>query len=130
MPSDCHALTARKPTARARTSNGKVVLEGVDGRSTGARRLHDIIADLTADLGGELTSAQQLQVRTAASLVLHAERLTADMINGKGIDSEELTRVSNGAARLLATLSRNAKPKAKAPTLRDYLASKAAGGAP
>ncbi len=129
MHAESRRVVQRKPTARSRTSNGKVLMEGVDGRSTGARRLHDIISDLTADLGGALTSAQQLQVRTAASLVLHAERLTADMINGKPVDSEELTRVSNGAARLLATLSRQAKPKGKAPTLRDYLAAKTSGPA-
>jgi hypothetical protein len=114
------AITRRKPTARSRTTNGKVLVEGIDGRSATARRLHDIIADLSAELGDDLGQAEQLQVRTVASLVLHAERLTADMVNGKPVDSEEITRVSNSAARLLNSLKRQSKGrKARAPTVRE-----------
>ena len=122
-------ITQRQPTARSRTTNGKVLVAGVDGRSASARRLHDIIADLTADLGGDLGQAEQLQVRTVASLVLHAERLTADMVNGKPIDSEELTRVSNSAARLLAALKRRPRPRSKRLSLDDHLAAKRPEGA-
>jgi hypothetical protein len=125
MPADSRATVARKRSARSKISNGKVLVGGIDGRSAGARRLHDIIADLEADLGGDLGEAERLQVRTAAGLVLHSERLTADMLNGKPVDSEQVTRTANSAARLLGALRAKRKPKA-GPSLADYLASKRA----
>jgi hypothetical protein len=106
--------------ARSAVSNGKVLVEGVDGRSTGARRLRDLIADLTADIGGEMGEAERLQIRTVAGLIVHAEFLTADMLNGKPTDSEELTRVSNAAARLLEALKR-ARPSPLHPALAEYM---------
>ena len=117
-------IAPRAATSRSRVSNGKVLVDGIDGRCAGARRLHDIIADLTDDLGGDLGQAETLQVRTVASLVLHAERLTADMINGQPVDSEELTRVSNSAARLLAALRRRPRSKGKRLSLDEHLAAK------
>ncbi|MFI4935204.1 MAG: hypothetical protein ACHP7N_11330 [Caulobacterales bacterium] len=127
MPADRTITAARKPMARSRVGNGKVLVEGVDGRSAQARRLRDVIADLTADLGGDLGEAERLQVRAVAGLVVHGEHLTADMLNGRDVDSEQLTRVSNSAARLLAALKRNRQrraPPAATPTLAEYLAAK------
>jgi hypothetical protein len=127
LPADRTAAAIRKPMARSRVGNGKVLVPGIDGRSAGARRLRDVIEDLTADMGGNLGEAERLQVRTVAGLVVHAEQLTADMLNGKPVDSEQITRVSNSAARLLTSLK--AKRKAKAPTaltLRERLQAEAA----
>ncbi len=116
--------------ARSRTSNGKVLVEGVDGRGASARRFRDLIADLSRDLGGDLGQAETLQVRTVASLIVHAERLTADMLNGKPVESEELTRVSNSAARLLTSLrAKRAARKPPAPDLAAYLRNKAGAAA-
>lgn len=125
MPTDCHQILQRKPTARSRTSNGKVLVEGIDGRCANARRLHDIIADLTAEHGAGVGETERLQIRTVAGMILHTERLTADMINGLPVDSEELTRASNSAARLLGALRRKARPRAKGPSLKEHLAAKA-----
>jgi hypothetical protein len=90
--------------ARSRVSNGNKLLAGIDQRSATARRFRDLIAGLTAELGDNLGEADQLRVRSAAALTIHAERLAADMLNGKPIDSEELTRVNNSASRILGEL--------------------------
>jgi hypothetical protein len=120
-PPDCEPVARRKPGARSRVTNGKQVVAGVDGRSLTARRYRDLVAELCAELGGELGQAELLQIRTVASLVLHGELLTAAMINGDAVNSEELTRVANGAARLLAALRRRIKPKPGRPSHRERL---------
>jgi hypothetical protein len=127
MTADSTRIAPRKQMARSAVSTGKVVVEGVDGRSKAARRLHDIIEDLTSDLGGNLGEAEVQQVRLAAGLLLHNEQLAADMINGKAVDSEQLTRTANVASRLLTALkAKRQARKPAAPTLAEYLAAKAA----
>jgi hypothetical protein len=127
MPVDTAAIAPRPAATRSKVANGSALIAGIDGRSAGARRLRDVIGDLTADLGGDLGEAERLQVRTVAGLIVHAERLMADMLNGKPVDSEALTRASNSAARLLTALRAKRTPRGSAmPSLAVYLASKAA----
>ena len=129
MSANSSQIARRKPQARSRTTNGKVLFEGLDGRSAGARRLHDIIANLTAEIPSEPSEAERLEVRTVASLVLHAEQLTAALANGEPVDSEELTRVANGAARLLGAIRRRRQPVRRQTDLSAYLAGKSGAAA-
>lgn len=57
--------TIREPFARSRVTNGNAVLPNVDGRSIWVRRLYDVIAQHTSDLGGEdaLSEAQKSIIR-------------------------------------------------------------------
>jgi hypothetical protein len=123
------AHAAQPANNRSRITNGKALLDGVSACSTKGRRYRDVIDGLSADLGSDPSLADQLQIRSIAALIVHAEALTADMLNGKPVDSEQLTRVSNSAARMLSALRKKAAPKrragAGANALREYLASKA-----
>ena len=131
MSTDTHEVVQRKAQARSRVTNGKQLLVGLDGRSAGARRLHDIIAALLADLGGEPTETDRLQVRAVAALTLHAEGLTAAMANGEAVDSDEMTRVANAAQRGLASLSRRRRSRRQGhPPSGDLLAGYVARGVP
>jgi hypothetical protein len=125
--SAARSATARRPhTLRSAVSNGTRLLEGIDYQCPAARRFRDLIEDLTADLGGDLSAAEQQQVRLVAGLLVHSEQLMADVVNGKAVDSEQVTRVANVAARLLATLkAKHQARKPPAPTLAEYLADKA-----
>jgi hypothetical protein len=103
----------RKPTARSRITNGKVILEGIDGRSRAGRRAYDIMASLAEELGGNLTAEEQLQVRCVAAMTLEVERLTARLVNGEAVDSVKLSRASNALQRSLNSLRRHAKSRTK-----------------
>ena len=46
-------LLVYKKQGRSRVSNGKAMLDKIDGRSREARRYRDICADLTRELGRE-----------------------------------------------------------------------------
>ncbi len=91
---------------RSAVTNGKQLLPGVDGRSPLARRFRDIVAELTAELGGSLGAAEALQVRTAATLVVHSEAMAARIVRGEIVSAEEATRAGNAAIRAIEALKR------------------------
>ena len=78
-------LTRRKPEARSRVGNGKVLLPLVDGRSVTARRFKDLVEDISNDLGGasELSEAQRQLIRRAAMLSAKSERMEAIAARGE-----------------------------------------------
>ena len=98
----------------------------VDGRTYGARRYRELSMSFADDLGGadKLTEAQRTLVRQAATLHIQAERVQAAVLRGEAVDEEQLTRLSNALARVLAALKTRTKP-ASAPgqALADYLAT-------
>ena len=99
---------SRPPSARSAVSNGTKLPGGVSACSAAGRRFVDIIGDLTAELGGYLGPAEELQVRTVAGMMLHVEALQGAMLKGEVVDSEEITRASGLAARMLNALKRKA----------------------
>jgi hypothetical protein len=123
-PSRCNAIAQRTPSARSRVSNGAALLGGIDGRSAAARRLNDLIDDLARDLGSDLTEVDLQQIRVTAGAILHSEQLLAAMVRGESVRSEEITRASNVASRLLAGLKRRkpAKPSSTS-DFRSYIAA-------
>jgi hypothetical protein len=113
----------RSLTNRSKVTNGTRLLEGIDGRSPGARRYKDLIESFAHELGGlsQLSEAERALVRQAASLTLRAEQLQTAIVNGSPVDPDELIRLTNTARRTLASIRRKEQPK---PSLDDYLASK------
>src|SRR6476659_5552343 len=74
---DSTPIDVPKPQGRSRMSNGPAVLPGVDGRSTWARRLRDLIGLHLSDLGGNdaVSEAERSIIRRAATLTVELERL-------------------------------------------------------
>ncbi len=132
MAADRPAIARPSPACvRSRIANGSAVLSGVDGRSASARRLRDLIADLALDLAGgdELTEHERLAVRGAAMAVLHVEMLSADLVNGRPVDAEQLTRASNTSRRELEALQARRRPARSAFDRLAERAATAVGGA-
>jgi hypothetical protein len=127
MPTDRPAAAQRPPSARSAVSNASTMLPGVDGRSALARRFRDLAENLAADIGGELTEAERLTVRSAAALAVHAEELQARIIRGESVNPDDVIRSANASARLLSVLKRGRqrKPTAGPSPLAAYLAEKA-----
>jgi predicted methyltransferase MtxX (methanogen marker protein 4) len=107
MPSDAPTITTACPPEIAQLSAGKV-----DGRVRGSRRFHAIVAELTADLGGDagLTFADRLTIRACASLTMSNEDLQRRQMQGEDIDHDALIRGANAAARMLSALKRKRAP--------------------
>lgn len=122
------AIAPRQSVNRSAVSNGSRVLTGVDGRSAGARRYRDIVEDLSREIGGDLSAAELLQVRNAATLQMLAEDLAAAQARGEPVDAESLTRAANGATRALAAIRRLRPAKPARKSLSDVLGPRRAVG--
>jgi hypothetical protein len=120
------AIDGRKPTARSRLTNGNTLhLNFVDGRSAEARRLHDLIADHTSDLGGEdhISEAERRLIRRAAILTLECERLEYKWAAADGATVRELElyqRTSNSLRRLLESLGLQRRQRDVTPSPLEY----------
>ena len=69
----------RQPNARARTTNGSVVLPNVDGRTLWVRRLYDLIASITQDMGGDdaISESERSIIRRIATQTVAMQKLEA-----------------------------------------------------
>src|SRR5208337_4609086 len=97
-------------TNRSRVTNGKsVFFDGIDQRSSLARRFRDLVAMHSHDLsphGPEhLTVAQQQLIRRIVSLEVQLEVMEGRMIDGdRTVDIEIFARISSHLRRMLETL--------------------------
>lgn len=118
-----------KSTARSRLSNGSEVLPGVDGRSVYVRTMKAFMADMEADLGGDVSTAQHAIVRRAAALEVELVRLEQDFALAGQAEAGALDlyqRTANSQRRLLETVGIERKARDITPDLRSYVASKVA----
>src|SRR5215218_10200066 len=96
-------LAPDKPFGRSAISNGSRTLEGVDGRTSGARRFRDLMKAFAAEYGGLalLSEPERALVRQAASLTLENERLQVAIAKGERVDGDLLIRLSSESRRAL-----------------------------
>jgi hypothetical protein len=86
-----------------------------DRRSTWARR-HKVLGDaftaeLGANLGVDLSTADKALADHAATVAIEAERMKAAQLNGESLDLEDLVRVTNVLIRARKELAtKAAKP--------------------
>jgi hypothetical protein len=109
--------------ARARATNHKDLLEGVDGRSAIARRFRDLVLEIMGDQGGPDNCAQariQLIRRFAAASVI-AEGLEAAYVNGQQIDITTHTQLCSSLVRIAHRIGINRRLRNVTPALADYL---------
>ena len=126
----------RKPPAKPRSrqasaiSNGRLLPTaangGVDGRSTWVRRVRDLIAQHTADLGGveNISSSEQALVRRCAVIVTELERREVGFAQAEEIDDTSLAiyqTTSNSLLRIMSALGLQRRAREIGPTLSDIL---------
>jgi hypothetical protein len=118
----------RKPEARSRVGNGKVLLPMTDGRSLTARRFQDLYEDMGADLGGLdlLSEGKKQLIRRAAILSAESERQEAEWANGRPFDLAAYATLTNCLRRVLESLGteRVARPVDHGPLINHFAADK------
>jgi hypothetical protein len=127
-------LDTSKSHGRSRISNGSAVLPGVDGRSTWARRLRDLMALHLSDLGGDaaVSEAERSIVRRAACLTVELERLELGFALAGSADDRAIDlyqRTANSLRRLLESVglerrSRDVTPQSLAEIAAEIAAAK------
>jgi hypothetical protein len=121
---------------RSAVTNGRLLSKDIDLRSTRARRLRDLLAAHTADMGGEanISEAQKMCTRRVCCMELQLELLEHTWASREDYaashqEMQLYQRVANSVRRLLETLSpglrrrpRDIGPK----SLDEYLANRQA----
>lgn len=105
---------------------GKLAI--VDGRSAEARRMKEIRADLEAQIGENISTAQRMMIERIAVLMLRMELMDRQSLKDAEFsekNAREYLAWTNSCARMLKMLGLQGKP-AKAKTLRDHLQERAA----
>ena len=129
LPAANPASISAKSHARSRITNGSL-LPGVDGRSTWARRLRDLIELHAADLGGEdaITAAEKSILRRAATLTVELERMELGFAQADGADADSLdlySRTAGNLRRLLEAVGLQRRSRDVTPSLASYIEGKA-----
>jgi hypothetical protein len=118
-------LPPRSRRKMSRLSTGRKMIYGLDGRTSEARRFHDLCSSLAGDLGHEPSQAELALIRQAAIAIASSEKLQARAVMGEcsAVELAELARLGNLATRTITLLKLN--PKGDAGTdLQAYLAGK------
>jgi hypothetical protein len=95
-------------------------LPGVDGRTWPARRYRELVANMSSDLGGELSTCKAAVVCRAASLMAWCELEEAAHANTGKLDIQVYTTAVNSLRRLLSDLGLERVAR-DVPDLRDWL---------
>ncbi len=103
---------------------------GIPKGGTFTQRYEAKLASFTEDLGHEPSGIELELLQQAALMATRADDLRRKMSRGKPVSDEDLSRLSNGAARILLRL-RDTRNESGQPqeSLRDYAARKKAGAA-
>lgn len=109
---------------QTRVTKGKELLPGIDKRTLWARRLHDLVANHVADLGGQthVTQSQFALIRAAATTTMILEKWELQFATQDNISVADLLGYQttlNSLRRVLETLGLNRvdPPPNTAPTL-------------
>lgn len=119
----------RPEYVRSRVTNGKDLLPGIDGRTLWVRRLRDVMAAHTIDLGGEnaISEAQRSIIRRIGTLTVAIEQLEARFaVDGGGSDRalDQHQRMAGNLRRLLEAIGLERKTRDITPTLDAYINAK------
>jgi hypothetical protein len=102
---------------RSALSNGSQIVDGVDHRSTWARRLRDLLNDHIADLGGDavISHSERMLVNRASMLALQLEMLEQKFAKNDGVgsynDLQLYQRLVNTLRRTLEALGLRRRPR-------------------
>jgi hypothetical protein len=115
------------PQARSRVSNGRMFADQtVDGRTSWARRLRDLLVLHINDLGGEanISAAEHSICRRIAAITVELELLEKKFaLKGTGASADDLDlylRAANSVRRMLETIGLQRRSK-DVTSLSDYL---------
>ena len=99
-----------------------LTLSSLDKRTSSFKRAQSLISQMTADAGGDPTTAQRLLIERAALAAVMTEHEEARFLSGAAVAPEVHATLSNSLRRLLEAVGLQRVPK-DAMSLDQYLAS-------
>ena len=119
MTTRSSTLVQTKPEFSTGITPGK--LPNVDGRTWPARRYRELVANMSSDLGGEVSTCKAAIVCRAASLMTWCEQQEAEHANSGKLNIQVYTTAVNSLRRLLADLGLERIAR-DVPDLKDWIA--------
>src|SRR5262245_24769834 len=122
-PSIGPQIEPRAPALRARITNHKDLLPGLDGRTSAARRFRDLVSSYIADMGG-IDRCSEIKLgllRRLAAATMQAELLEARMVHGEQIDVGRPCTLGSTTGRIASRLGVERRAKNDTPSVKDYL---------
>lgn len=99
------AIAVAKKQANSRIGNNNALLDGVDGRTKGARRYRELLTRLSIELAVKNAKAVQEHemtlLRRAVSLAILCEKAEARMANGEEVDASGYAATTNALRRVM-----------------------------
>jgi hypothetical protein len=126
MSADRSPVASISSRQRSAVTNGRRLFVDGDGNSAWSRRFRDLVAQHEADLGDQLSAVQLSLVRRAATIEVELEHREGELSRGVPVDLDAYARAAGHLRRLLETLGIERRANTAVPSLREYLATKAA----
>lgn len=108
MSANRSAIAVTSVYSRTKIANNSKILAGVDGRSAGARRYREILANLTSSVLRNhlppITEAEMSLLRRAATLSIICEGLDAALARGEPVDPLAYSTAANALRRIVTDL--------------------------
>jgi hypothetical protein len=125
-------LRVRPASARSRNTNCTTFLAGVDPRSSQARRMYDITAQVAVDLGGvdHISETRLALIRRFATLCVILEQMEVHVAAGTKINESMYAKMSSVLGRLGGRIGLRRVPKTIMPDLREHIMPQPDGGEP
>jgi hypothetical protein len=125
----------RNPGGSRPLRQGKLVLvtrQSLDQRTLASKQFDRLVSQLTADLGGDLSTIETRLVESFAGISLVIDNVNTQMLLGKDIDVPTLCQLSSTLLRLGNRLGLRRKPRdvTQGASLGEYLEGKADKGEP
>jgi hypothetical protein len=97
-----------------------------DGRSAQARRFRRLVRQFQAELGGDLSGAEETLIEQAALLTMKSEALRDAILQGDDVPEESLVRIANAVGRVVRDLraAKGKRQQTKEPTLMRLMREK------
>jgi hypothetical protein len=123
------AKTTRRKGQKPGPYSGDDAIAQIDRRTSAGRVLRTVEADLTADLGGDPTTAERLLIQSIAVKATRLHLLSERLLDADepGEDGHHALAWFNSMRLDLQAIGLQRRTRDVTPTLADYLASKAAG---
>ncbi|MGX5846931.1 hypothetical protein ACWGTO_07615 [Mesorhizobium sp. PL10] len=114
-----------KSRQRSKLGNGTALLPDIDGRSAIARRIRELLAEFTSDMGQDPSAPKLVIAKRAAVLSAWCESAEAKMAKAddtlEALDIGTYTTAINTLRRLLTDIGLERKMKDVTPSLRDQM---------
>jgi hypothetical protein len=105
-----------------------ITSEALDGRTRVSQAFNQIIAQITADLGGELSEIEKHLVTSFAGATMLQSRQLTELLNGKSVDAHEYASVCAAMIRSATRLGTRRRQKDVTPDLDQYLRQREEAG--